>query len=115
MPDWLLAKWPRAAITSSIRVPDDSPSPKAWSLLNEPRIFTGSGNPEMVRIAGWLRIYHPEPVTRALLDVINDARCEPPLKAQELDRIVRGVYRYGQPGVNGHPAAVTNPWRRTEG
>jgi hypothetical protein len=50
----------------------------------------------------------------ALLLVINDSRCRPPLDPKEVQSIVRSIYKYPQPGVNGHPRAVVPSFVRRE-
>jgi hypothetical protein len=101
-----------------LRVQDAPASPsqgagtsgRAWGLLREP-IPEGQRHDSLVRVAGWLRLYHPKPVGLALLEAVNDARCVPPLPVGDIERIVQNVWRYPQPGVNGHPKALVNPWR----
>lgn len=86
---------------------------KAWQLLNAP-IPDGQRNDVLTRIAGWLRLYHPVPVVEALLQAINDAKCQPPLDPKEVCGIAQGIYRYPQPGVNGHPRAAVPRYVRQE-
>ena len=90
----------------------DHPS-RAWRLTTTP-IPDGQRNDSLARIAGWLRQYHPEPVVVALLVAVNDARCDPPLSAEEVAGIAASICRYPQTGVNGHPKAIVNPWREGE-
>ena len=86
----------------------------AFSLLGSP-IPQGSRNDTLCRIAGWLRLYHPEPVVAALLACVNEARCNPPLPEGEVVGISKSVFRYVQTGVNGHPRAlVPTTWEREE-
>ena len=86
----------------------------AWALLTEV-IAEGGRNDALTRIAGWLRLYHPPPVAEALLLVVNDARCFPPLPPEEVKAIVRSVCKYSQPGVVGHPKAlVPSEWERVD-
>ena len=78
----------------------------ACSWLKNP-IPQGSRNDTLTRVAGWLRLYHPEPVVALLLECVNQALCTPnPLPPKELEAIIKSVYKYPQPGVNGHPRAV---------
>lgn len=83
---------------------DSDPSP-AWRQLLSP-ISKGTRNATLTSIAGWLRLYHPRGVVQALLMDVNLAQCQPPLEEGEVSRIVRSVFRYDQPGVNGHPKAA---------
>ena len=94
-------------------LPEGEGSPKgaAWRLLLG-AIPAGQRNAGLTRIGGWLRLYHPLPVVRALLLAVNDARCRPPLEVAEVDRIAASVARYPQPGVNGHPLAVVPGFQR---
>lgn len=88
---------------------------KAWELLQAP-IPEGGRNDRLTSLAGWLRAYHPSPIVEALLLAINDGRCQPPLSPDEVRGIARGMYRYPQRGVNGHPdAVVPGTWRRGQG
>jgi hypothetical protein len=86
---------------------------RAWRLITG-AIPDGQRNDSLARIAGWLRQYHPEPVVSALLAVVNEARCDPPLSVEEVAGIAASICRYPQSGVNGHPKAVVNPWREDE-
>ena len=36
-----------------------------------------------------------------------------PAFVEEVQAIVKSVFRYAQRGVNGHPKAIVNPWRTT--
>ena len=83
----------------------------AYTLLGAP-IPNGSRNDTLCRIAGWLRLYHPEPVVLALLSCVNESRCFPPLPQEEVGEIVKSVFRYSQTGVNGHPRAVVPTFQR---
>ena len=87
-------------------------SVKAWQLTTS-RIPSGQRNDTLTRVAGWLRNYHPYPVVESLLLAINDARCDEPLLQDEVRNIVKSVFTYPQSGVNGHPKALVNPWRRS--
>ncbi len=84
---------------------------KVWELIKG-TIPAGGRNDDLTRIVGWLRLYHPPAVVEALLLVINDARCSPPLDQDEVTAIVRSVCKYPQPGVNGHPRAVVPSFQR---
>jgi hypothetical protein len=100
-----------SAAAHPLDILDNHPrSPGVWSLLKD-SIADGQRNDTLTRIAGWLKLYHPPHVVEALLLVVNEARCEPPLSDQEVSRIVQSVSRYPQHGVNGHPKALVNPWR----
>jgi hypothetical protein len=79
-------------------------APKAWTLLQR-AIPDGERHNSLVRIAGWLRQFHPESVGAALLAAINDARCEPPLPEGEVRDISESVWRYPKPEKRG-PVAV---------
>jgi hypothetical protein len=87
--------------------------PGAWHLLTE-TIPEGSRNDTLARIAGWLRLYHPAHVVEALLMVINESRCLPPLELREVQTIVKSIFKYPQPGVNGHPRAAVPHYVREE-
>jgi hypothetical protein len=119
VPDWLLERWPRADEGTSTRHPSSQPKDSkpskdsAYSLLNGP-IPEGQRNDSLTRLAGWLRLYHPPAVVEALLLVINDGRCQPPLPPAEVAGIVKSVFKYPQPGVNGQPKAVVANFYRQE-
>lgn len=85
----------------------------AWALLQED-IEDDSGHSQMLRVAGWLRLYHPRPVVAELLRAVNEARCRPPMPSEDLERLVKSVFAYPQPGASGHPKAIVNPWRTGE-
>ncbi len=84
---------------------------KAWHLVSGP-IPDHTRNITLTRIAGWLRLYHPVPVVEVLLLAINDARCQPPLDADEVRTIAQSVGRYPTPGAPGHPLAVVPSFTR---
>lgn len=84
-----------------------------WRLLLAP-MEDGSRNDSLTRIAGWLHLYHPAPVVLALLLVINEGRCTPPLEASEVERIATSVSKYPTPGAPGHPRAVVADFTRQE-
>ena len=109
----LIEFWLASAQTSPAQgeIVSESPQGKAWHLTRQP-IPQGRRNDSLTRIAGWLRHYHPEPIVTALLMVVNDARCSPPLENEEVERIVSSVFRYPQEGVNGHPRAVVPSFTR---
>ncbi len=114
LPLGLLGWWQQCSDRNSLGVnPGNTAKAGAWQLLEGP-ILEGSRNDSLTRIAGWLRLYHPAPVVAALLLTINDARCQPPLDASEVGRIVRSVFKYCQAGVNGHPRAVVPSFIRGE-
>ena len=110
--DWWLqrSKDPKLPAAEGEITPDGS---KAWALVRR-TIPESTRNETLTRIAGWLRLYHPPAVVEALLLTVNDARCAPPLSPNEVVGIVRSVARYAQPGVNGHPRAVTPMFYRAE-
>ena len=112
-PAALLAWWHEIQTKTVLTIEDDlQKNPSAYSLLKKP-IPQGQRNDTLTRIAGWLRLYHPEPVVVSLLECINQALCTPePLPHEEVIGIVKSVYRYPQPGVNGHPWAVINNFVR---
>lgn len=111
-PGWLLSLWQGQQRSDSREAPDVGTNAPAWTLLSAP-IPDGQRNQTLTRIAGWLRLYHPEPVVNALLQTINEAKADPPLPPEEVAAIARSVCRYPQPGVNGHPKAILIPdaWR----
>ncbi len=86
----------------------------AWRLLLKP-IPQGERHTSLVRIAGWLHLYHPEAVVRALLLAINVGCCQPPLDSEEVAEITRSVCRYPTPGGLGHPRAVVADFVRQGG
>jgi hypothetical protein len=48
----------------------------------------------LARIAGWLKLHHPQPVVETLLLAINDGRCDPPLPEHEVRHIAQSISRY---------------------
>ena len=86
---------------------------KAWNLLNS-AIPEGRRNDSLARIAGWLHLFHPPPVVEALLLVVNEARCQPPLEGYTVKAIVRSIAKYPQTGVNGHPRGAVPRYVREE-
>lgn len=92
---------------------EGKPGNGVWRLLLAP-IGDGVRNDCLTRIAGWLHLYHPAPVVKALLLVINEARCVPPLEAVEVERVASSVCKYPTPGVPGHPRAVVADFVRQE-
>ena len=110
LPSSLVAFWQE--LDSKPTAPSDETAndqEKAWHLIKLP--ISEKRNVTLTRISGWLRLYHPAPVVLELLLAINDARCSPPLPEEEVRGIACRVCRYAQPGVNGHPQAIVNPWR----
>ena len=91
-----------------------NPPGGAWRLRQK-TIPPGHRNDSLVRVAGWLHLYHPQPVVEALLAAINDARCTPPLPRDDIVRIAASVGRYPVPGTPGHPRAVVPSFRREVG
>jgi hypothetical protein len=85
----------------------------AWRYLLQ-AIPEGKRNATLTSVAGWLRLYHPLPVVAAILQVVNLARCIPPLEEKEISGMVRSVFQYAQPGVNGHPRAAVPRYEREE-
>ena len=110
-PALLIDWWQRNQAGTSATQTSDPKSGSAFSLLGGP-IPQGRRNDALCRVAGWLRLYHPEPVVLALLSCINEARCSPPLPKSEVEDIVKSVFGYAQPGVNGHPRAVVPSFQR---
>ena len=86
----------------------DASRPGAWTFLKE-GIPEGQRNDSLMRIAGWLRLYHPQHVVEQIVHCVNESRCDPPVGAQEVESVVRSAFRYAQPGVNGHPRAIVLP------
>lgn len=112
-PNALIGWWlERASLAQKPTAPGqlEVSAPKAWRLITEP-ISQGGRNETLCKIAGWLRLYHPAPVLEELLLAINDGRCNPPLDEHEVRNIARSVGKYPQPGVNGHPKAIVNPFK----
>ena len=115
LPSWLLERWPRhesggtSPRTSSQQNSPDQP--KAWQLLNN-QIKEGQRNASLARLGGWVRLYHPEHVVEAMLQAWNLGLCQPPLQEEEVHNVVKSVFSYPQPGVNGHPRAVVPSFQR---
>ena len=86
----------------------DAPRPGAWTFLKD-GIPEGQRNDSLMRVAGWLRLYHPIHVVEQIVHCVNESRCDPPVGAQEVESVVRSAFRYAQPGVNGHPRAIVLP------
>ena len=109
----LLVEWWQEQGAKSIRSTSEiqrcERKPKAWSILNE-GIPEGLRNDSLVRVAGWLRRHHPQPVVAALLRCINDARCASPLPDDEVDGIVRSVFQYPQITNTGRSKPLINPF-----
>lgn len=96
--------------------PDDAPlaDPPAWVLevaerprRNGPappvqeRIPRGRRNRELTSAAGTMRRRGlEEPEIRAALEVMNERRCDPPLEAEEVEKIAGSISRY-EPERNG--------------
>jgi hypothetical protein len=57
---------------------------------------TPGRNKTLTRIGGHLHNRLSPDWTAALLHVINDARCEPPLDVEEVDAIIGSISRYPQ-------------------
>lgn len=105
LPEALLAWWQRQAASSSssngsVEDAPEASAGKAWTLLKGP-IPDGYRHDTLVRVAGWIRLHHPELVGLALLEAINDARCIPPLSKGEVQQIAESVWRYPQPEKRG--------------
>ena len=49
-----------------------------------------------------------------MLQAWNIGLCQPPLPEEDVHNIVKSVFRYPQPGVNGHPRAVVPIFYREE-
>ncbi len=114
--DWwqdIVAQRSHLTSAKSSELRDTSGKKAAWHLLAQ-TIPEGRRNDTLVRIGGWLRLYHPAPVVEELLRAINEARCRPPLDPEEVRAIAKGVYRYAQRGVNGHPRAAVPRYVREE-
>ena len=111
----LLVEWWQTLSSKKAQpdLPGTTPRRKeAWHLLKKP-ITEGSRNQSLTRLAGWLRQYFQQEVTLELVGSINQGRCVPPLAIDEVESIVRSVYRYPQRGVSGHPKAIVNPFKET--
>jgi len=109
LPNWLM-KLLTKPITTTV---DDGVRFCTWQHLRN-SIPGGRRNTTLTSIAGWLRLYHPQTVVEAMLQVINLARCQPPLEEREILDIVHSVFRYTQPGINGHPKAAVPRYVRNE-
>lgn len=114
LPGALLDWWQALGGVPGPSAPAGERAGRAWELVKAP-IPEGSRHDTLVRVAGWLRIFHPEPVVLALLSCINEARCSPePLPPSETAAIVKSIFRYSQPGANGHPRAAVPRYVRSE-
>jgi len=107
-PDWLVD-----LLTSPVPTAQMGSGYAAWRRLLEP-IPQGTRNATLTSVAGWLRLYHPKPVVMAILEAVNLARCQPSLEKEESAGIVHSVFRYSQPGTNGHPKAAVPHYVRKE-
>ena len=106
MPGWLrtaLSLEPPKTVPGPVRL--TSRDTCVLQLLRSP-IHEGRRNASLCRIAWLLHLYLKPPLVDAMLQVVNDARCVPPLDPKEVAAIVQSVNRYSQPGVNGHPKAL---------
>jgi hypothetical protein len=85
-PGWLIARIckPGAAVL---------PTPPAeWRKLVCAGVGEGRRNETVTRLAGYLLRHHVDPlVAQELLKAWNTSRCEPPLEAAELDKIVDSI------------------------
>ncbi|NQT72456.1 MAG: bifunctional DNA primase/polymerase [Chloroflexi bacterium] len=107
-PDWLVQ-----SLTKPIIKSNSINRFATWRQLLD-SIPVGTRNTTLTSIAGWLRLYHPQQVVEAILQIVNQARCQPPLAETEISDIVRSIFRYPQPGVNGHPKAAVPRYTRNE-
>jgi putative DNA primase/helicase len=94
MPDWLLALVdgpPRPRTTGR----DRRRSAGAWAELIQRPISEGGRNGTLTAVAGLLLGLKalPPPLAAALLYCLNEARCEPPLPASEVEGIVNSIAR----------------------
>jgi len=91
LPDWLLAL---------LRPPETPPQPVArdtssWLGLLENVIPEGRRNASIAKVAGLLfrRCYCDPAVIAAIVHCVNEARCRPPLPAEDVDRIAQSIAR----------------------
>ncbi len=87
-PEALLRWWTEQAHKERPRVQGNAGKLKAWQLLDD-IISEGRRNATLTQIGGCLRLYHPTHVVEALLMIVNDARCRPPLDDPEVRAVAR--------------------------
>src|SRR5215207_1683363 len=92
-PEWLLANGPERKASGRHAGRDDFAGPVSIDTAGEP-IPDGERNRTLARIAGRLHdgSRSLDDLTRDL-EAINDARCSPPLEAEEVRRIAASIHR----------------------
>jgi hypothetical protein len=85
-PDWLIARICKPGAVAL-------PTPAAeWRELLCADVGEGRRNETVTRLAGYLMRHHIDPlVAHELLRIWNASRCQPPLQAAELDKIVDSI------------------------
>lgn len=102
---WWLQRIGSLRKSSSEALPATPERGKAWTLIDAP-IPDGARNETLTRIAGWLRLHHEQPIAEILLLTINEARCHPPLLADEVAAIVRSVFKYPRAEMSGNSKVI---------